>query len=228
MKRGAPCLSVGHLQQGIALFVALIAMVLLGLGGMAVMRAVDTTASVAANIAFRQASIGPVNQAVEAAIDALFTSKTILRQDVNDTAHGYYALLQAAELANGVPDVLAGNYMTMQTKYASAGLPAASVDPVTQTEVRSVIERICSSASLPPWPVTAESCDTLPPKVTPAYTSINAGPIPMPPLPVFRVTVRVDIPNSNTVSHAQAFVHAGTPAKPGAGIRRSWRLLHGD
>ena len=228
MKVDAHCRCVRHPQRGIALFVALIAMALLGLGGIAVMRSVDTGASVAGNIALRQASIGPVNQAVETAIDALFTSKTIFLQDVNDTAHGYYALLQPAELANGVPDVLAGNYATMQGKYASAGLPAAAVDPVTQTEVRSVIERICSSASPPPWPVTAHSCDTLPPKSTPAHASNNARPIPLPPIPVFRVTVRVDIANSNTVSHAQAFVHAATPAKPGAGIRWSWRLLHGD
>ena len=228
MKVGAYCMSVRHPQRGIALFVALIAMVLLGLGGIAVMRSVDAAASVAGNIALRQASIGPVNHAVETAIDALFTSKTIFLQDVNDTAHGYYALLQPAELANGVPDVLAGNYATMQGKYAAAGLPAAAVDPVTQTEVRSVIERVCSSASPPPWPVTADRCDTLPPNVTPAHTSNNAKPIPLPPIPVFRVTVRVDIPNSNTVSHAQAFVHAGTPATPGAGIRWSWRLLHGD
>jgi hypothetical protein len=50
------------------------------------------------------------------------------------------------------------------------------------------------------------------------------------PIPIFRVTVRVDIPNSNTVAHAQSFVRAGTPANPAGrtGIRWSWRLLSGE
>jgi len=193
-------------QQGVALFVALIGMVLLSLAGIALVRSIDTTTSVASNIAFRQGSIGPVNQAIEEAIDKLFKSKTIALQNVNNKALGYYALLQPGEKPNGVPDVLAGDYATMSAKYSAAGLPAVVADPVTLMEVRSVIERVCSSAAAAPWPVTIGSCDTLPPKVSPAGTDNKYKPIPLPPIPNFRVTVRVDLPNSNTVSHAQAFL----------------------
>ena len=216
-----------HHRRGVALFVALIAMVLLSLAGIAVMRSVHTSASVAANIAFRQGSIGPVTQAIETAIDALFNAKTIAVQELDDTAHGYFALLQPAEQVNGVPDVLAGDYVTMKAKYTSAGLPAVVADPLTRMEVRSVIERICSSAAPPPWPVTIGSCDMMSPRVTPAGPDNEAKPIPLPPIPNFRVTVRVDLPNSNTVSHAQAFLRAsmqGYPP-PGGGVRWSWRLL---
>jgi type IV pilus assembly protein PilX len=192
-------------QDGVALFVALIAMVLLSLAGIALVRSVDTTSGVAGNIAFRQGSIGPVNSAIERAIDALFRSKTIANNTANDIARSYFATLQPLELPNGVPNVLAGDYATMLATYNGAGLPAPLVDAnstATKMEVRYVIERVCSAAGAP----TIGTCDTLPPKVSPAGTDNRYKAIPLPPIPNFRVTVRVDLPETNTVSHAQAFV----------------------
>lgn len=196
-------------QRGIALFVALIGMVLLSLAGIALVRSVDTTSAVASNIAFRQASVGPISRAIEDAVYNLFKAPLALRigQTGHNPARGYYALLQPGELPNGVPDVLAGDYATMSAKYAAAGLPAAVVDINTKMEVRSVIERVCTNAAVgPTWPVSIGTCDTLPPKVSPAGTDNKYKPIPLPPIPNFRLTVRVDLPNSNTVSHAQAFL----------------------
>ena len=74
----------------------------------------------------------------------------------------------------------------------------------TKMEVRAVIERISSAVG----PVSIGTCDTLPPKVSPAGTDNKYGnkSIPLPPIPNFRVTVRVDLPNANTVSHAQAIL----------------------
>jgi len=211
MKTSLPSGTVRGHQRGIALFVALIGMVLLSLAGIALVRSVDTTSSVATNIAFRQASVGPVSKAIEDAIYNMFKAPVALRiaQTVHNPGRGYYALLQPLEKPNGVPDVLAGDYATMSAKYAAAGLPAAVVDINTKMEVRSVIERVCSDAVIPapgPWPVSIGRCDTLPPKVSPAGTDNKYKPIPLPPIPNFRVTVRVDLPNSNTVSHAQAFL----------------------
>ena len=71
-----PLSTLARRQQGIALFVALISMVVLSLAGIALVRSVDTTNSVAANIAFRQASVGPVSEAIELAIFKLF--KTVM------------------------------------------------------------------------------------------------------------------------------------------------------
>ena len=212
MKTPFPSGSVRSRQRGIALFVALIGMVLLSLAGIALVRSVDTTSSVATNIAFRQASVGPVSKAIEDAIYNMFKAPLApvnlrIPQTAHNPARGYYALLQPGEKPNGVPDVLAGDYLTMSAKYAAAGLPAAVVDINTKMEVRSVIERVCSDAAAgPTWPVSIGTCDTLPPKVSPAGTDNKYKPIPLPPIPNFRVTVRVDLPNSNTVSHAQAFL----------------------
>ncbi len=66
-------------QGGVVLFVALIAMVILSLAGVALVRAVDSSTGVAGNLAFRQSSIAPVNLAIEKAVDAIFKSKTIAR-----------------------------------------------------------------------------------------------------------------------------------------------------
>jgi len=195
-------------QRGVALFVALISMVLLSIAGIALVRSVDTTSGVAGNIAFRMGSTGPVNQAVEDAIDKLFRSRTIL-QNIDQAGLGYYATLQLGETNNGIPAVLTGDYNTMSAAYSGAGLPAASVDAKTKMEVRAVIERMCSKpATPPPYIPTIANCDTLPPKVSPGGTDnkpLDKRPT-LPPIPNFRVTVRVDLPNSSTVSHAQAIL----------------------
>lgn len=204
MRIHQPSATTRRHQKGIALFVALISMVILSLAGIALVRSVDTTSSVASNIALRQASIGPISQAIEVADDKLFKSKTI-SQTSDDPAQSYYASLQPLEKPNGVPAVLAGDYATMSATYSGAGLPAPPVMNGVTMEVRSVIERICTVVGLPPWPPTIGTCDTLPPKVSQAGTDNKKG-IPLPPIPNFRVTVRVDLPNSNTVSHAQAFL----------------------
>jgi Tfp pilus assembly protein PilX len=191
-------------QHGVALFVALISMVILSLAGIALVRSVDTTSSIATNIAFRQGSIGPINFAIEKAIYDLFKSTNPITQVADDSTTGYFAELQGSEQANGIPDVLAGDYAAMLVKYNGMALPAATTDPVTLMEVRSVVERICRD----PGPATIVSCDTLPPKVGSGGTDNKpkTKAIPLPPNPNFRITVRVDMPNSNTVSHAQAIL----------------------
>ena len=191
-------------QRGVVLFIALIAMVILMLAGVALVRSVESSTSVAGNLAFRQASIAPVNQKIEEAVSKLFTKPVapIVDKTATDAAQGYYASLQAGEKPNGVPAVLSGTYANMTTAYTAAGLPAPYVDGVTNLEVRSVIERIC----LADGAATAANCDLMPPKVSPAGTDNEVKRIPLPPIPHFRVTVRVDIPNTNTVSYAQAFL----------------------
>ena len=137
-------------QRGVVLFIALIAMVVLSLAGVALIRAVDTSGSAAGNIAFREASVTAVNLAIEQAVDWLYVSKTLNPDTDVDPAHHYYGKLQAGELPNGLPAVLGGTYATMKTLYPFG---AADVYPTTNAEVRSVIERICSPAApVPPAP----------------------------------------------------------------------------
>ena len=192
-------------QRGIALFVALIGMVVLMLAAVALVRSVDSSTGIAGNIAFRQASIAPVNQAIEQAVDLLFKKKSIITNG-DDKPRGYYASLQAGEKPNGIPAVLSGDYSTMSSAYSGAGLPSAYVDPLSKLEVRYVIERICTPDVMGGGGVPSyQYCDMLPPKVSPGGTDGKPG-LPLPPIPNYRVTVRVDLPNTNTVTWAQAFL----------------------
>lgn len=192
-------------QRGVVLFIALIAMIVLSLAGVALIRAVDTTGSVAGNIAFRAASIPAVNMAVEQAVQSLYFGG-IADTENDDVPNRYYAKLQAGELANGVPAVLGGTYATMKSAYPFGVTKYAS----TNAEVRSVIERICSPAS-PALPLTTAQklqwCDTLPPKVSVAKTSMKLKGPTLPPIPLYRVTVRVDLPGTNAATFAQTMLH---------------------
>ncbi len=192
-------------QRGVVLFVALIAMVILSLAGLALMRSVDESSGVAGNLAFRHSSMNPVNESIEEAINVVFKAKTLPSQNVDHPDFHYFAELQANESKNGVPKVLQGPYAAMVAAYSAAGIPAPAADAVTGTELRYVIERVCN------FPATSQQeiighCDILPPKVPNAGTDNKTKPIPLPPIPLFRVTVRADIPNTNAPSYAQTFV----------------------
>ena len=198
-------------ERGVVLFIALIAMVVLSLAGVALIRSVDTSGSVAGNIAFREASVTAVNLAIEQAVDWLYVSKT-LKPDTNiDVTHHYYGKLQAGEKPNGVPAVLSGTYTSMTGSYPFG---AANVYPTTNAEIRSVIERVCATAAPVPaapgqlsFAQKLQYCDELPPKVSVAKTSMKLKGITLPPIPLYRVTVRVDLPGTNTSTYAQAMLH---------------------
>ena len=192
-------------QRGVVLFIALIAMVVLSLAGVALIRSVDTAGSVAGNIAFREASTTAVNLAVEQAVNWVFLSG--LNIELDDSARHYYAKLQAGEKPNGIPALLSGTYKTMSPAYTAA-IGAADVFKTTNVEVRSVIERVCAPAA--PIPMTflqkVQYCDQLPPKVSVAKTSMKLKGPTLPPIPLYRITVRVDVPGTNTTTYAQAML----------------------
>lgn len=186
-------------QSGVALFVALIAMVILTLAGLGLVRSVDTGGSVAGNLAFRTASVVAANYAVEEAVYNLFRAPVRIIPNNDDTAKHYYSTLQANEQADGTPEALAGTYPP--AKYAMS----TWTDPTTGVEVRYVIERVCTADAKGKSPTIA-TCDLLPPKVSPAGTDNEVKRIPLPEIPHYRVTARVDVPNTNTTTIAQTFL----------------------
>jgi type IV pilus assembly protein PilX len=184
-------------ERGVVLFIALIAMVVMSLAGVAMIRAVDTAGSVAGNLAFREAANAPVNYAIERAVSALFgTTPTVTNRTADLATQGYFASLQAGELANGAPAALGGTYPP--SGYAGP----VDIDSATKAETRRVIERLCNAAGLP----TIKTCDELPPKVSLGKTTMKLKNPTLPPIPLYRITVRVDLPGTNTVSYAQAMI----------------------
>jgi len=191
----------------VILFVALIAMVVLSLAGVALVRTVDTSLGVAGNLAFRNISSGPVNHAIEESIKMIFKTKPSPVAPFNVDVPGlhYFASLKPGESRNGIPATLVGDYIAMSAAYTLAGLPAPYVDATSGTELRWVIERICNFPASTNDEIIGH-CDILPPKVPKAGTDNEYKPIPLPPIPIYRVTVRADVQNTNAVSYAQAFL----------------------
>ncbi len=185
-------------ERGVVLFIALIAMVVLSLAGIGLMRSVDTGVGVFGNLAFRQASVAPVNHAIETAVDAIYKSKLIANLYADDPANRYYATLQPGEHPNGLPAILTGAYPPALYD----GAFGHETDPTTLLEVRSIIERVCIAPGAP----TIANCDLMPPKVSKAGTDNKFDPPPLPPIPHYRVTIRVDWPNTNAVTYAQTLL----------------------
>jgi hypothetical protein len=180
------------------MFVALIVMVALSLAAIALIRSVDTTNTVIGNLAFRQASILPANLAIEEAAAALFQDADIPHAvRIPDhkfpfAAENYYASKQVGDV-NGVP-------VQLQKRSAYPGTSRLLQDPLTKTEVRYVIERMC----LIPGEPTDGNCEKVPPDLNPG-TTIGDSSILLPSLPFYRVTIRVDGPQ-NTASFLQAML----------------------
>jgi hypothetical protein len=208
-----PARSLPQRQRGVVLFVALIAMLLLSLAGIALVRSVDTSLGVAGNLGFRHASVAPVNRAIEEAIQDVFKAVPPVIQINDDMLRNYFATLQPGESKTGVPALLQGDYTTMAAAYGAKVAKVPWSDPISGTELRYIVERMCNDPAATPPATEAEiiaRCDILPPKVPSAGTDnkcvVRNSCLKLPPIPVFRITVRADILNTNAVSYAQAFV----------------------
>jgi hypothetical protein len=192
-------------QDGVVLFVALIVMVVMTLGAIALIRSMDTTNLAVGNLAFRQSSILPANIAVETAAAALFPDANrggpmVADLKADDASQNYFATYRynAAGWDNksGVPRPL-------QTKAAARALSVQLTDDAGN-EITYVVERMCADgkgagAANLTW------CDMMPPKQAPGTTVNDPELIQLPPTPFYRVTVRVDGPK-NTTSFVQAML----------------------
>jgi len=192
-------------QRGVVLFIALIVMVAMSLAAIALIRSVDTTSQVIANLAFRQASILPANQAIEDAASGLFADAggpRILDVRVDTPNQNYYQAHDVAwDNVLGVPDPLT-------TKAKAGALKRQFPDASTGINVTYVTERMCNAnVASPPRPAGAETdltwCDVIAPKGSGCHTINEPCAFDFPAQAYYRVTVRVDGPQ-NTVSFVQA------------------------
>ncbi|MCO5101956.1 MAG: pilus assembly PilX N-terminal domain-containing protein [Burkholderiaceae bacterium] len=200
-------------QRGIVLFVALIAMVVLGLAAAALIRSSDTSAVIAGNLAFKDGATHAADTGVERAFVAL---PALAAGDV-DVPNRYFRLIQPVD-ARGVPtSVVWANVPCYDV--AGGAIPISCADG-SSYRVQYVIERLCRQAPVPAEPVT-----TLTGKCVagqPFSVSGNVGndrdshtpsggygvpPVTgtLPPTIHYRVTVRVQGPR-NTASLVQATI----------------------
>jgi Tfp pilus assembly protein PilX len=192
--------------RGIALVAALIVLIAMTLATAALMRAVETANAIAGNLAFRDASIPPVDAAVEEAWSALYEKGLIVDHGVSMPALGYYASRLPGEDTRGVPKLLQSadaDSTALRTVAAGQG-----------NTVRYVIERMCTG----PGPPSGAQCALVRPRSSAAPTPADPG-LADATVPIFRVSVRVDGPQG-TVTHAHAMIRDSTPPH-----RMSWRVL---
>jgi len=188
-------------QSGVVLFIALIVMVALSIAGIALLRSVDTSVSVTANLGFRQASIPPTNWAVENAIRALFEKATIADKNASKADENYYAYRVEKKVGAKPEDKYGVPYDLQGAKPDNyPGTFVTETDKAGNT-IRYVIERMC----LDEGEATVANCDMSPPKQSNATTAMELNKVTLDRVPFYRLTVRVDGPN-NTTTYAQAML----------------------
>lgn len=76
-------------NRGVVLFISLIVLVAMTLGGIAILRSVDTTTLIAGNMAFKQRALHAADVGVNQAVTFLLANKALLDNDI--PAQGYYS-----------------------------------------------------------------------------------------------------------------------------------------
>lgn len=199
------------LQQGVVLFIALIALVVMSLAAVALIRSVDTNTMIAGNLAFKQSALVSSDRGVETAL-AWVEAKTIATPaDLNaDTAanadNGYFATYLTPDLDDDAILKDSDTWADAKSSYATGADIAAGTGP-DGNNIRYIVQRMCREAVAP----TADKClfgeaelgsgSKGVKDATEAGAIINTQQSPM-----YRVTVKVTGPK-NTVSYAQTFVY---------------------
>lgn len=204
-RREVSTLVASSRQQGVVLFIALIALVTIMLAAVALVRSVDTSSLIAGNVAFRRAATSSADGGLEDAISWLFAQQNVDKAKNPDTdpthilnitaaASGYYAKLDSTS-----PDIYADATWT-----DANSLPAKK--DVSGNDVRYIIQRMCKT--------TEPSNPTLYPNANCVFSDAETKNSSMGGLTpekisssvMYRVTVRVQGPR-NTISYIQGFIY---------------------
>lgn len=191
-------------SQGVSLVIVLVVLVAMMLGGLSVLRSVDTSAILSGNLAFKRDGINQTGAGLSSAFTVMQT--TDFRAKADD-ASGCPAACASAALwktqnywprmleadANGVPVILKSDSVF------DATFTAAKPTGGPGNTVRYVIERLCNDYGL----VTETKCS-----LAANFERGGSQPQDKPgaaALPLYRVTIRTDGPR-NTQTYAQAIV----------------------
>jgi Tfp pilus assembly protein PilX len=193
-------------QRGVVLVIALIVLVAMSLGGVAILRSVDTTTLIAGNYAFKQSTLHGANIGIESAFRWIATNQANLK--IDNTGEGYYSWTSR----------LSSQQFNWQdsTKWSAAKTVNNTPDAAGNT-VQYIIHRLCTTpgrALTLDDGVTANPCATNAGSGTSAtYSAPSEGSsnvsgssaFTSPPSIVLRVIARSTGPR-NAVSYVQAMV----------------------
>lgn len=200
-------------QRGVVLMIALIILVALTLGGVALVRSVGTATIVAGNLAFQQAAVHASQAGIEDAITNMLEATLPANLQDNRYAEGYAASIPVAENPANVaawdtfwrttinPNPPARPVATRTCVDRSCTLPT---DAAGNTVVYT-IQRLCETTGDPL--LTATGCASGAQQSTLVGGSLAAGTVQLQTIIqyYYRVTVRTDGPR-NTVSYVQSII----------------------
>lgn len=183
-------------QQGVVLLIALIMLVAMTLGGIALVRSVNTTNIIAGNLAFQQAATHSSDTGIESAVTWLEANNSGATLYTSVAAQGYSAV-RVDPAAGQSWDAFWRAVLTAQ----SSALPANAGGYT----VAYAIQRLCAQA-LPPSSAGA-GCSQPPATTSTSTSSKGAGVVALTygSQVYYRITSRVAGPR-NTVSYVQAIV----------------------
>lgn len=211
---------VNNKQQGIVLFIALIALVVMSLAAAALIRSVDTNTKIAGNLSFKQSALTSADRGVETAINWLEANLANLNTSAGKPYFAVYGDLDG----NGIRDDVVGNLDESQTLKSAATWSAFSEvataadgsitngqEANTRNNIRYIVERMCELPGAPAEDTTNKclfgsseaggdsqsDADQEGIQGRGNGNSIN---------PMYRVTVRVTGPK-NTESYTQVYVY---------------------
>lgn len=191
-----PCPSPQR-QQGVVLLIALIMLVAMTLGGIALIRSVYTTSLIAGNMAFQQSATQSADAGIEAAVSWLEknTGGTTLNQD--NAANGYSPIRQ--------DPVNTQSWESFWTSLQSAGkVVTLAPEDAAGNKVSYTIQRLCNKSVAPS---DGADCALAPENVKVSGNGKGGGEVKINynSEVYYRITVRVTGPRS-TVSYVQAVV----------------------
>jgi Tfp pilus assembly protein PilX len=194
-------------QQGVVLFIALIILVAMSLAGVALMRRVDTANVIAANLAFRQASMHAGDMGVEAGrtwLLGIAAQPTLYNSNPGIAGgNGYFS-----DWAQTVD--LIGNTATTSDDFDWNGAYVVNVTsptPPAGYSVKYVIHRLCNGSGDPGSVTCMKNVGTGAGTSgsTKGAAAFGTYAISVPIVASYRITVRVLGPR-NSISYIQAVI----------------------
>lgn len=198
-------------ENGVVLFIALIALVVMSLAAVALIRAVDTNSLITGNLSYRQTATISSSYGIESVADYL-GPQALTYGDANHPTLGYYAIcttfddnpsLDPTKNCTGSKLTLNASWQpgVTSSKASGAGI-TAGVDAYGNT-VEYIVERMCPSAG-----IASQQCTAAQIKKPGSHRGCPASTCPLnfsEQAVVYRVTVKITGPK-NTVSYVQTFI----------------------
>jgi Tfp pilus assembly protein PilX len=202
-------------QRGVVLIFALIVLLILTIGAVALMRSMNNSLFGAGNLAFRRDLVNQGEEALALVVPIFKTGALVGATTASNTAFNYSATILPVN-AYGIPCALLSNATGASSgpcagqannTFSAVGVTANDLSGATSdVTIRYVIDRMCTSTGASTSALCAQS------KANPTGGTGGKGntPVALPSSSVFRVSVRVTGARNTQVFLQSSFTVPGT------------------